>query len=322
MRQAGRSLPEYRALRGTGSILDAIADPALACEVTMQPVRRYGVDAAILFSDIVVPYHAIDFGVDVVPGRGPVIAQPFRTSADLERLRDLTDADIAHVSKTVDLVVEQLAATDTPLIGFAGAPFTVASYLVEGAPTREFAVIKSLMHADPTLFAALMDRLVDITISFMRAQVAHGARALQLFDSWAGSLTRDEYERFVLPATQRVFAGIKDLNVPTILFGVGTGELLTLMKDAGSDVVGVDWHVDLDEGRRRVGKAVQGNLDPARCMSGAELGVDAAREVLARAGTDAGYIFNLGHGVLPSTDPTVLEAVVKAVHNEGKAGVR
>jgi len=322
MRQAGRSLPEYRALRGTGSILDAIADPALACEVTMQPVRRYGVDAAILFSDIVVPYHAIDFGVDVVPGRGPVIAQPFRSSADLERLRDLTDADIAHVTKTVDLVVEQLAATDTPLIGFAGAPFTVASYLVEGAPTREFAVIKSLMHADPTLFAALMDRLVDITISFMRAQVAHGARALQLFDSWAGSLTRDEYERFVLPATQRVFAGIKDLNVPTILFGVGTGELLTLMKDAGSDVVGVDWHVDLDEGRRRVGKAVQGNLDPARCMSGAELGVDAAREVLARAGTDAGYIFNLGHGVLPSTDPTVLEAVVKAVHNEGKAGVR
>ena len=322
MRQAGRSLPEYRALRGTGSILDAIADPALACEVTMQPVRRYGVDAAILFSDIVVPYHAIDFGVDVVPGRGPVIAQPFRSSADLERLRDLTDADIAHVSKTVDLVVEQLAATDTPLIGFAGAPFTVASYLVEGAPTREFAVIKSLMHADPTLFVALMDRLVDITISFMRAQVAHGARALQLFDSWAGSLTRDEYERFVLPATQRVFAGIKDLNVPTILFGVGTGELLTLMKDAGSDVVGIDWHVDLDEGRRRVGKAVQGNLDPARCMSGAELGVDAAREVLARAGTDAGYIFNLGHGVLPSTDPTVLEAVVKAVHNEGKAGVR
>ena len=322
MRQAGRSLPEYRALRGTGSILDAIADPALACEVTMQPVRRYGVDAAILFSDIVVPYHAIDFGVDVVPGRGPVIAQPFRSSADLERLRDLTDADIAHVTKTVDLVVEQLAATDTPLIGFAGAPFTVASYLVEGAPTREFAVIKSLMHADPTLFVALMDRLVDITISFMRAQVAHGARALQLFDSWAGSLTRDEYERFVLPATQRVFAGIKDLNVPTILFGVGTGELLTLMKDAGSDVVGIDWHVDLDEGRRRVGKAVQGNLDPARCMSGAELGVDAAREVLARAGTDAGYIFNLGHGVLPSTDPTVLEAVVKAVHNEGKAGVR
>jgi len=321
MRQAGRSLPEYRALRGTGSILDAIADPELACEVTMQPVRRYGVDAAILFSDIVVPYHAIDFGVDVVPGRGPVIAEPFRSASDLARLRDLTDGDIAHVTETVDRVVAQLAATDTPLIGFAGAPFTVASYLVEGAPTREFAVIKSLMHADPTLFAALMDRLVEISIQFLRAQVAHGARALQLFDSWAGSLTRDEYQRFVLPATQRVLAGVADLNVPTILFGVGTGELLTLMTTAGSSVLGIDWHVDLDEGRRRAGKPVQGNLDPARCMSSPALGVAAAREVLAKAGTDAGYIFNLGHGVLPGTDPAVLEEVVKVVHEEGKAGV-
>jgi len=321
MRQAGRSLPEYRALRCTGSILDAIADPELACEVTMQPVRRYGVDAAILFSDIVVPYHAIDFGVDVVPGRGPVIAEPFRSASDLARLRDLTDGDIAHVTETVDRVVAQLAATDTPLIGFAGAPFTVASYLVEGAPTREFAVIKSLMHADPTLFAALMDRLVEISIQFLRAQVAHGARALQLFDSWAGSLTRDEYQRFVLPATQRVLAGVADLNVPTILFGVGTGELLTLMTTAGSSVLGIDWHVDLDEGRRRAGKPVQGNLDPARCMSSPALGVAAAREVLAKAGTDAGYIFNLGHGVLPGTDPAVLEEVVKVVHEEGKAGV-
>lgn len=321
MRQAGRSLPEYRALRGTGSILDAIADPELACEVTMQPVRRYGVDAAILFSDIVVPYHAIDFGVDVVPGRGPVIAEPFRSASDLARLRDLTDGDIAHVTETVDRVVAQLAATDTPLIGFAGAPFTVASYLVEGAPTREFAIIKSLMHADPTLFAALMDRLVEISIQFLRAQVAHGARALQLFDSWAGSLTRDEYQRFVLPATQRVLAGVADLNVPTILFGVGTGELLTLMTTAGSSVLGIDWHVDLDEGRRRAGKPVQGNLDPARCMSSPALGVAAAREVLAKAGTDAGYIFNLGHGVLPGTDPAVLEEVVKVVHEEGKAGV-
>lgn len=321
MRQAGRSLPEYRALRGTGSILDAITDPELACEVTMQPVRRYGVDAAILFSDIVVPYHAIDFGVDVVPGRGPVIAEPFRSASDLARLRDLTDGDIAHVTETVDRVVAQLAATDTPLIGFAGAPFTVASYLVEGAPTREFAVIKSLMHADPTLFAALMDRLVEISIQFLRAQVAHGARALQLFDSWAGSLTRDEYQRFVLPATQRVLAGVADLNVPTILFGVGTGELLTLMTTAGSSVLGIDWHVDLDEGRRRAGKPVQGNLDPARCMSSPALGVAAAREVLAKAGTDAGYIFNLGHGVLPGTDPAVLEEVVKVVHEEGKAGV-
>jgi len=322
MRQAGRSLPEYRALRGTGSILDAIADPALACEVTMQPVRRYGVDAAILFSDIVVPYHAIGFGVDVVPGRGPVIAKPFASAEDLERLPDLTPAAIQHVTDTVDLVVAELAATNTPLIGFAGAPFTVASYLIEGAPTRDFAVIKTLMHRDPALFDQLLDRLVAITISFLRAQVTHGARALQLFDSWAGSLTRDEYQRFALPATQRVLEGVADLGVPTILFGVGTGELLPLMATAPSSVLGIDWHVDLDEGRRRANKPVQGNLDPARCLGGSELGVAAAREVLARAGRDGGYIFNLGHGVLPATDPAVLEAIVRVVHDEGMAGVR
>lgn len=322
MRQAGRSLPEYRALRGTGSILEAIGDPALACEVTMQPVRRYGVDAAILFSDIVVPYHAIGFGLDVVPGRGPVVAHPFKTSADLERLRDLSELDVAHVTKTVDLVIKELEATSTPLIGFAGAPFTVASYLVEGAPTRDFAVIKAMMHAEPALFEQLLDRLVAITVAFLRYQVAHGAQALQLFDSWTGSLTRDEYQRFALPATARVLEGVADLDVPTILFGVGTGELLDLMAKAGSDVVGIDWHVDLDEGRRRVGeRPVQGNLDPARCMSGIELGVEAAREVLARAGVASGHVFNLGHGVLPNTDPAVLEAVVRVVHDEGKAGV-
>ena len=323
MRQAGRSLPEYRALRGDGSILHAIADPAVAAEITMQPVRRYGVDAAILFSDIVVPYHAIGFGVDVVAGRGPVIARPFASGADLERLRDLTDADMVHVTQTVDLVVKELETTDTPLIGFAGAPFTVASYLVEGGPTREFGVIKTLMHADPVLFDALCDRLVAITVSFLRAQVAHGARALQLFDSWAGALTRSEYRRFALPATQRVLEGVADLGVPTILFGVGTGELLDLLASAGSSVVGIDWHVDLDEGRRRVaGRPVQGNLDPARCLGGVELALNATRHVIARAGNDAGHIFNLGHGVLPSTDPAVLEAVVQVVHDEGRAGVR
>jgi uroporphyrinogen decarboxylase len=323
MRQAGRSLPEYRELRGTGSILDAIADPALACEVTMQPVRRYGVDAAILFSDIVVPYHAIGFGVDLVPGRGPVIAQPFTSAADLERLRDLSDVDIAHVTQTVDLVVKELESTDTPLIGFAGAPFTVASYLVEGAPTREFALVKTLMHTEPLLFDLLLGRLSEITITFLRAQVAHGARAVQIFDSWAGALTRDEYRRFALPATERVIAGIADLDVPTILFGVGTGELLDLMSSANSSVMGIDWHVDLDEGRRRVGgRPVQGNLDPARCLGGVDAAVEGARDVLDRAGHDAGHIFNLGHGVLPTTDPAVLEAVVRVVHDEGKAGVQ
>jgi uroporphyrinogen decarboxylase len=322
MRQAGRSLPEYRALRSTGSILEAIAQPEVAAEVTLQPVRRYGVDAAILFSDIVVPYHALGFGVDVEPGRGPVIDHPFAAKDDLARLRDLDERDIAHVTTTVDLVVASLS-DDTPLIGFAGAPFTVASYLVEGAPTREFAVIKTMMHREPELFDELLDRLVTITVQFLRAQINHGARAVQLFDSWAGSLTREEYRRFALPATQRVFEGVADLGVPTILFGVGTGELLGLMSESGCSVVGIDWHVDLDEGRRRVGDLpVQGNLDPARCLAGEALAVEAAREVLTKAGSEPGHIFNLGHGVLPSTDPSVLEAVVRAVHHEGKAGVR
>jgi uroporphyrinogen decarboxylase len=322
MRQAGRSLPEYRELRGTGSILEAIADPAIACEVTMQPVRRYGVDAAILFSDIIVPYHAIGFGVDIVPGRGPVIAEPFTNAGDLERLRDLTDVDIAHVTQTVDLVVKELASTDTPLIGFAGAPFTVASYLVEGGPSKEFALFKTLMHTDPLLVDLLLERLSEIAVSFLRAQVAHGARAVQLFDSWAGALTRDEYRRFALPATERVIASVADLGVPTILFGVGTGELLDLMSSANSTVMGIDWHVDLDEGRRRVGgRAVQGNLDPARCLAGVDAAVAGAREVMVRAGAGAGHIFNLGHGVLPATDPATLEAVVRVVHDEGRAGV-
>ncbi|MFI5035059.1 MAG: uroporphyrinogen decarboxylase [Acidimicrobiales bacterium] len=321
MRQAGRSLPEYRALRGTGSILAAVADPVLAAEITLQPVRRYGVDAAILFSDIVVPYHALGFGVDVVPGRGPVVARPFATAADLERLRDLDAADVDYVAGTVDRVVAALGPA-TPLIGFAGAPFTVASYLVEGAPTRDFAVIKGLMHADPDLFERLSDRLVAITVTFLRLQAAHGARALQLFDSWAGALTRDEYRRFALPATARVLEGVADLGVPTILFGVGTGELLDLMATSGADVVGIDWRVDLDQGRRRVGgRPVQGNLDPARCLGGVDLAVAAAREVLVRAGSSPGHVFNPGHGVLPSTDPAVLEAVVRVVHDEGRAGV-
>ncbi len=323
MRQAGRSLPEYRALRGTGSILEAIADPVIAAEVTLQPVRRYGVDAAILFSDIVVPYHAVGFGVDVVPGRGPVVERPFASAADLERLPDLEAHHVAHVSATVDRVVEELRPLATPLIGFAGAPFTVASYLVEGGPTREFGVIKSLMHADPLLFDRLSERLVAITVAFLRLQVSHGAQALQLFDSWAGALTRDEYRRFALPYTRAVLEGVADLDVPTILFGVGTGELLDLMASAGSSVMGIDWHVDLDEGRRRVGgRAVQGNLDPARCLGGPAAAVEAAREVLARAGREPGHVFNLGHGVLPSTDPAALEAVVAVVHDEGKAGVR
>jgi uroporphyrinogen decarboxylase len=322
MRQAGRSLPEYRALRGTGSILGAFADPATACEVTLQPVRRYGVDAAVLFSDIVVPLHAIGFGVDVVPGRGPVIAHPVRTADDLARIRPLEEADVAHVAETVRLVVAELAATGTPLIGFAGAPFTVASYAVEGGPTRTFEVVRALAREDPGLFDALLDQLADLAIASCRSQVRAGASAIQLFDSWAGALSPAEYGRFALPPTRKVVAALGVEDVPVILYGLGTGALLEQMATSGADVIGIDHHTALDEARRRLGdRAVQGNLDPAACVDDARVALSATRDVLRRAGTTAGHVFNLGHGVLPDTDPGVLAEVVGVVHDEGRAGV-
>ena len=321
MRQAGRALPEYRRSRGEGSILAAIEDAALSAELTLQPVRRYGVDAAILFSDIVVPLHATGFGVEVEAGRGPVVAHPLRSPADLARLRSFEPEDDApYVADAVRLVSKELAGTGVALIGFAGAPFTVASYLVEGGPSRTFAKVKSLMHTEPAMWQQLTDRLASMAVASLRAQVAAGAQAVQVFDSWAGSLAPDEYARFALPATRAVLAGIADLGVPTILFGVGTGELLSLMSDAGSDVVGVDWRVPLDEARRRVGRghALQGNLDPALCLAPWAVVEDATRAVLARAndGTATGHVFNLGHGVLPETDPAILSAVVDLVHQE------
>jgi len=318
MRQAGRSLPEYRAVRGEGSILDAIADPELAAEITMQPVRRYGVDAAILFSDIVVPAHAVGFGIDVVPGTGPVVDRPFRDRSDLDRLPPLDPPiDTPYVIETVTRLVSQL---EIPLIGFAGAPFTVASYLIEGSPSRTYAATKRLMLNDPDLWSALLDRLADIAIASLRSQVAAGAAAVQLFDSWAGALSPADYERLVLPASRKVLDGVADLGVPRIHFGVDTGELLGLMAGAGADVVGVDWRVPLDAARSRVGDHVglQGNLDPAGCLADWEVVAERTRDVLARSGAHHRYIFNLGHGVLPETDPTVLERVVELVHAEGR----
>jgi len=320
MRQAGRSLPEYRALRGEGSILDAIADPALSAEITLQPVRRYGVDAAILYSDIVVPAHAIGFGVDVTPGLGPVVSAPFRSAADLDRLRPFEpDVDAPYVAETVRLAVGELGAT--PLIGFAGAPFTVASYLIEGRPSRTYGLTKSLMHADPHLWRQLLDRLADMAIASLLAQVDAGASAIQLFDSWAGSLPPDVYRDLVLPASAKVFAALETTGVPRIHFGVGTGELLALMGDAGADVVGVDWRVPLDVARDRVpGKAVQGNLDPAVCLAPWDVVAERTRDVLRRNGGRPGHVFNLGHGVLPEIDPGVLAQVVDLVHQEGHGG--
>jgi uroporphyrinogen decarboxylase len=315
MRQAGRSLPEYRAIRGTGSILDAVRDPDLATELTLQPVRRYGVDAAILYSDIVVPVAAVGFGVDVVAGVGPVVERPFRSAADLDRLGAFDpETHCPWVQQTVRAVAAELG--DLPLIGFAGAPFTVASYLVEGGPSRTLARTKALMLGDPELWARLLDRLAATAAAALRAQVDAGAAAVQLFDSWAGSLSPDLYERAVLPASARVFAALADLGVPAIHFGVTTGELLPLLAKAGAQVVGVDWRVPLDEARQRLGPdvAVQGNLDPAACLAPWPAVEERARDVLARNGGRPGHIFNLGHGVLPETDPAVLERLVELVH--------
>lgn len=315
MRQAGRSLPEYRAVRGTGSILEAVRDPDLATEITLQPVRRYGVDAAILYSDIVVPVAALGFGVEIHAGVGPVVAQPFRDEPDLDRLRPLDpEADCAYVQQTVRNLVGELG--DVPLIGFAGAPFTVASYLVEGGPSRTLGATKSMMLGRPDLWQRLLDRLADIAIASLRAQVLAGASAIQLFDSWAGTLSPAMYERHVMPSSARVLAGVADLGVPTIHFGVTTGELLPLMAKAGASVVGVDWRVPLDDARARLGPdvAVQGNLDPAVCLAPWPAVEAAAREVLASNGGRPGHIFNLGHGVLPETDPDVLARLVELVH--------
>ena len=315
MRQAGRSLPEYRAIRGEGSILDAIRKPEVAAEITMQPVRRYGVDAAILYSDIVVPVAAIGFGVDVAPGTGPVTERPFRSTADLDRLRPLEpELDIPYVLETVKILCAEL---DVPVIGFAGAPFTIASYLVEGGPSRTHARTKALMYGEPALWHALLDRLADLAIATLRAQVGAGAAAVQLFDSWVGELSAPDYTEFVLPASRKVFAGIADLGVPRIHFGVGTGELLELMLAAGADVLGVDWRVPLDIARERVGDSVtlQGNLDPAVCLAEWSVVEPRAIDVLRRAGHGSRHIFNLGHGVLPETDPAVLGRLVELVHS-------
>ncbi len=318
MRQAGRSLPEYRAVRGAGSILDAIADPDRAAEITLQPVRRYGVDAAILFSDIVVPAHAVGFGVDVVPGTGPVVEHRFEARRDLQRLRLLDPAsDTPYVIETVRRAVEML---DVPLIGFAGAPFTVASYLVEGGPSRHHERTKALMVGDEALWHDLMDRLADLAVASLLAQVEAGAAAVQLFDSWAGALSPDQYQRSVAPHSARVLEAVGATGVPRIHFGVGTGEILDQMGACGAEVVGVDFRVRLDAARRRVGpgRALQGNLDPALVLAGESAARDGARAVLAANGDDPGFIFNLGHGVLPASDPDVLARVVQVVHDEGR----
>lgn len=312
MRQAGRSLPEYRAVRAGVAMLDACMDADLVTEITLQPVRRYGVDAAIFFSDIVVPIKAIGVDLDIVPGVGPVIADPVRDAVAVERLRPLTPDDVAGPLAGVRALVAELGAT--PLIGFAGAPFTLASYLIEGGPSRDHVATKSLMFSQPELWHRLADRLAHIAGSFLALQVAAGASAVQLFDSWAGALCEADYRKFVLPHSRTALAYVP--AVPRIHFGVGTGELLGAMATAGVDVVGVDFRVPLATALQRVGGdlALQGNLDPAALFAGADALRDRVAAVLADAQDLPGHIFNLGHGVLPSTDPDALAVVVAQVH--------
>ncbi|PZW03661.1 uroporphyrinogen decarboxylase [Micromonospora phaseoli] len=314
MRQAGRSLPEYREIRANVAMLESCRRPDLVTEITLQPVRRHGVDAAILFSDIVVPVAAAGVELDIVPGTGPVVAEPVRTAADVERIRPIGRDDVGYVDEAVRMLVSQLG--DTPLIGFAGAPFTLASYLVEGGPSRTHVKTKALMYGEPELWHALAGRLAEVTLAFLRVQIEAGVSAVQLFDSWAGALSEADYRRFVLPHSTAVLSGLADAGVPRIHFGVGTGELLGAMGEAGADVVGVDWRTPLDVATGRIGpdRAVQGNLDPCLLFAPWPVVEAEVRRIVEQGRAAPGHVFNLGHGVLPETDPEVLTRVVALVH--------
>ena len=314
MRQAGRSLPEYRAARGVRSMLESCQDPALVCEITLQPVRRHQVDAAILFSDIVVPLAAAGVDVSIQAGVGPVLAAPIRDARAVAALPTLAADQVDYVAQAVQLLVKELA--DVPLIGFAGAPFTLASYLVEGGPSRHHERTKAMMYGAPELWHALCTRLADMTLTFLRVQVDAGVAAVQLFDSWAGALYEADYRRYVAPQSATVLGGLSGAGVPRIHFGVGTGHLLPAMAAAGADVIGVDWRLPLDAAAIAVGPwtPVQGNLDPAVLLAPWEAVDRECRRVLDEGRAAAGHVFNLGHGVLPQTDPDVLTRVVALVH--------
>jgi uroporphyrinogen decarboxylase len=322
MRQAGRSLPEFREVRKRHSFFEVANTPALCAEVTLQPVRRLGVDAAILFSDIVAPLVAIGLDIQLVEGTGPVTARPIRERADLDTLRPLDpDRDMASVREAIGLLREALAPTDTALIGFVGAPFTLAGYLVEGKPSRDFVRTKRMMFDEPELWDNLMRRLTEIVLGFARGQIMAGAQAVQVFDSWIGALGPREYARFVQPHMRRLFDGLRAPElpaVPRIHFGTGTGTLLELMAQAGGDVIGLDWRVNLDEAWARLGGpdrvAIQGNLDPVTLMASWETVRAEAETILRQAAGKPGHIFNLGHGVLPETDAAQLERLTAFIH--------
>lgn len=317
MRQAGRCLPEYRAVRERHEMFDVMASAELTALVTTQPVERFGVDAAVIFSDIVAPLAAAGIDVRLVADVGPVFGAPIRTRADVDALPRLDDP-ARTMGGLLGGIATVAASAGVPVIGFCGGPFTLASYMVEGGPSRDHAKTKALMHREPDVWFALMERLVDIAATSLLAQIDAGAGAVQIFDSWVGSLDPASHDRFVLPALTQLLARVAARDVPRIVFGVGTGELLALFADAGADVVGVDWRVPLDRARATLGPdvAVQGNLDPAVCLAGWPAVEEAATAVLARNGNQLGHVFNLGWGVLPATDPEILTQLVSWVHEQ------
>ncbi len=314
MRQAGRALPEYRAIRETRSLLDIVREPELCVEVTLQPVERLGVDAAIVFADITLPFAGLGVECEIRPGVGPIIERPIRSAADVARLRELDSRE--HVPELLSALALLRAASPVPVIGFAGAPFTLASYLIEGRPTRRFLEVKRFLRAEPAAWEELMRRLTTATADYLSAQAAAGAHALQLFDSWVGALSPADYRSRVLPHVRRLFEGLP-VQVPTIHFGTDTAGLLPDFAAAGGGVVGIDWRIDLDRARELVGgRPVQGNLDPPALLGPWEAAAEAARGVLRAAGGRDGHVFNLGHGVLPETPPDHLRRLVELVHAE------
>ena len=314
MRQAGRSLPEYLRVRQGVGMLESCMNPELVVEITLQPVRRYGVDAAIFFSDIVLPLKAVGVDLDIKPGVGPVVAHPVRTMDDVAAIPDLTPEHVPFVTEAVRELVAELQGT--PLIGFAGAPFTVASYLVEGGPSKDHARTKAMMFSQPELWDALMRKIAGISAAYLEVQVGAGASAVQLFDSWAGALTPADYRDQVLPHSAYVLERAGALDVPRIHFGVGTANLLDLMGEAGADVVGVDWRTPLADAIGRVGdRAVQGNLDPTLVFAPTDVMTARAAEVIEAGKAARGHVFNLGHGVLPSSDPDQLKRLTEFVQS-------
>jgi uroporphyrinogen decarboxylase len=316
MRQAGRSLPEYRALRERHSFFEVAENPELCAEVTLQPVRRHDVDAAVMFADIMTPVAAMGVELELVEGVGPVIEHPIRTAADVERLR-IPGADaFENVLEAVRIVRAELSP-DKAVIGFCGGPFTAAGYLVEGRPSRDFVVVKTLMYREPAVWHALMERLAEAFTGYVQAKVGAGAGVVQLFDSWVGVLSPADYTELVAPYSARILAA---LDVPTIHFGTGTAGLLGHMAADGGDVIGVDWRVQLDRAWEEIGdRGIQGNLDPAGLLGPWERTEAAALDVLRRAGGRPGHVFNLGHGVLPDTDPDVLTRLVALVREQAPA---